>query len=149
MSNDTSGTTETETIESVNASRKSLSRANSRTELATRTHYAFVAYFDGDDPTGAIRSQTKSLLGASLALLRGESATEANAYATGEKEELRAELEAELESFYGEDSDVSVDVPVTSVGPLLPHILAYLRTVEECEAADGDGFEETSLAGDE
>lgn len=112
---------------------------------ATVVHYAFMAYFDGSDVTGAINSQSKRLLAALTAVLRGKSAQSALANTAKAKAELRAELEAALiESGYGSDENpYPFDVSTTSAGPMLGTALAACLA-RGADPREADGFDETT-----
>lgn len=99
-------------------------------EMATALHEGSEEYF-GEDVTGRVTGLTTRVLGAALAIVRGEGAEAAYVYvgkADG-KEELVEELEAAFEEAGFEDLEVSGQ----SVGPILPLLLGILAQSHDIE----------------
>lgn len=133
-------TLDSEVAKSVTNSATAYSRANSVSELARKAQYALLGAL-GENVTGTINSQTKAVLGASIALLRGESAEDVSAYTGDSKAEMRAELEAAFSERFPEDVETPEIEGRTSIGPILPYILAYASIVEEVDATEVEGYE--------
>ncbi|MFC5973970.1 hypothetical protein ACFPYI_21835 [Halomarina salina] len=118
---------------------------NSVRQKAVRAHAALISYFDGEDPTGVIKSPNREFYAAFITILTGGSTSEFDRRRQKGSETLREELAEELmeAGFVTSGGELSVpgrsnytELPSTSVGPLLPAVVAILQVEHGIDSTD-------------
>lgn len=149
----------TDEIESIESSANSFRASRSvsgKDGLAAAYRCASAEYF-GEDITGKVTGLTVNALAAGIAVIRGENADSAKAYAfeVESKDELVAELEEAFaeRGILGEDGPLA-EVSAYSVGPVLPWLLGVLSVSHEIDVAEvtepyGDVEGVTHITGEE
>lgn len=119
---------------------------NSVRQKGIRTHAALISYFGGEDLTGKIKSPSSDVYAAFISVLTDSAVSGFRNRRQRSRESLRQELDDAFKQvgFVDPSGELSIpgqsnydEIPSTSVGPLLPGIVAILEIeygIESTEA---------------